>query len=83
MDKPIFLFEYFHSSVSFLKYIDNEEILNFVNEIKMLIKEDRYNNGSYKDLEKDYPDKIKNSEERLLNCIGENDLKILKTEFCF
>ena len=49
----------------------------------MLIKEDRYNNDSFKDFKKDYPDKIKNLNEALLNYIGENDLKILKTEFRF
>ena len=30
---------------------------------------------------KDYPDRIKNLEETLLNYMGENDLKLLKTEF--
>ena len=61
--------------------VDNDEILNFVNEIKILIKEDNYKNDSIKDLKKDYPDKIKYLEETLLNYIGENDLKLLKTEF--
>ena len=38
-------------------------------------------NRFIKDLEKDYPDKINELEEALLNYIGENDLKLLKTEF--
>ena len=54
--------------------VDNDEILNIVNEI---IEEDKTN----KDLRKDYPDKIKNLEEALLNYMGENDLKKLKTGF--
>ena len=61
--------------------VDNEEILNIVNEKKVLIKEDKYKNDSFKDLNKDYPDEIKELEEALLNYMGENDLKILKTEF--
>ena len=61
--------------------VDNDEILNTVNEIKILIKEDMYEIDSIKELKKDYPDKIKNSEESLLNYMGENDLKILKTGF--
>ena len=61
--------------------VDNDEILNFVNEIKLLITEDMYKNDSIKDLMKDYPDKIKQLEEALLDYIGENDPKILKTGF--
>ena len=34
-----------------------------------------------KDLKKDYPNEIKNLEEALLDYMGENDLKILKTGF--
>ena len=61
--------------------VDNDEISNIVNEIKMLIKEDKYKNDSMKDLKKDYPDKINELEEALLDYMGENDLKILKTGF--
>ena len=61
--------------------VDNDEILKIVNEIKMLITEDKYKNDSIKDLRKDYPDKIKELEEAILNYMGETDLKILKTEF--
>ena len=48
---------------------------------KKLIKEDRYDNASIKDLRKDYPDKIKNLEEILLNYIGQNDRKALIRKF--
>ena len=54
--------------------VDNEEILNI---IKIITEEYR----TIKDLKKDYPNEIKNLEEALLNYIGENDLKILKTGF--
>ena len=54
--------------------VDNDEILNIVNEME---EEDR----TVKDLRQDYPDKIKNLEEALLKYMGENDLKVLKTEF--
>ena len=53
--------------------VDNDEILNIFNERE----EDR----TIKDLKKDYPDKIENLEEASLNYLGENDFKILKTEF--
>ena len=61
--------------------VANDEILNIVNEIKMLITEDKYKNDSSKDLKKDYPDKINELEEALLDYMGENDPKILKTGF--
>ena len=61
--------------------VNNDEILNTVNEIKLLITEDKYKNDSIKDLKKDYHDKINELEEALLDYIGENDLKILKMEF--
>ena len=58
--------------------VGNDEILNFVNEIKILINDDKYKKDSIKDLKKDYPNGIKNLEEDLLDYKGENDLKILK-----
>ena len=61
--------------------VDNDEILNNINKIKMLIEEDKYKNDSIKDLKKDYPDENNELEESLLDYMGENDLKILKTEF--
>ena len=54
--------------------VDNDEILNIINEI---IEDDK----TIKDLKKDYPNEIKNLEEALLDYMGENDLKILKTGF--
>ena len=53
---------------------DNDEILNIVNKI---IEDDRTIN----DKKKYYPEEIKNLEEALLDYMGENDLKILKTGF--
>ena len=54
--------------------VDNDYILNIVTDIGEY-------NRTIKDLKKDYPDKINELEEALLNYIGENDLKILKTGF--
>ena len=53
--------------------VDNVEIFDIFNEII----EDK----TIKDLKRDYPDKIENLEEALLNSMGEIDLKILKKEF--
>ena len=61
--------------------VDNDEILDTINEIKILFKEKIYKKDSIKILKKDYPDRIKNLEETLPNYMGENDLKLLKTEF--
>ena len=47
--------------------VDDVEILKNADEIKVLIKEDRYNNDSLKDLRKEYPDKSAKLEETLLN----------------
>ena len=54
--------------------VDNDEILNIINEI---IEDDK----TIKDWKKYYPEEIKNLEEALLDYMGENDLKILKTGF--
>ena len=56
------------------KSVDNDDILNIVNEIKEKDK-------TIEDSKKDYPDKIRNSEEALLKYIEENDPKVLKTGF--
>ena len=53
---------------------DNDEILNIVDKIE---QDDR----TIEDLKKVYPEEIKNLEEALLDYMGENDLKILKTGF--
>ena len=50
--------------------VDTDEILIIGNEIE---------GRTVEDLKKEYPDKI-NKIEALINCIGENDLKILKTK---
>ena len=70
------LVEYSHKTLKNLKeeIVDNDEKLNIVNKI---VEDDR----TTEDLKKDYPDEIKNLEEALLDYIGENDLKILKTGF--
>ena len=54
--------------------VDNEEVLNIINNIT-----EEYR--TIKDLKKDYPNEIKNLEKALLDYMGENDLKILKTAF--
>ena len=56
------------------KIVDNDEILNILNKI---VEDDRTIN----DLKRFYPNENKNLEEGLLNYMGENDLKILKTGF--
>ena len=54
--------------------VDNDEILDIVNKI---VEDDK----TTEDLGKVYPNEIKNLEEALLNYVGENDSKILKTRF--
>ena len=54
--------------------VDNDEILIIVNKI---VEDDK----TIKDLRKDYHEEIKNLEEALLDYMGENDPKILKTGF--
>ena len=65
-----------HKTLKNLKkeIVNNDEILNIVNKI---VEDDR----TIEDLKKDYPNEIKNLEEALLDYMGENDLKILKTGF--
>ena len=59
--------------------VDIDEILKIVIEIK-IIKEDRYND-SITDLKTDHPNEMKKLDEPLLNYMGENDPKLLKTGF--
>ena len=54
--------------------VDNDYILHIVTDIGEY-------NRTIKDLKKDYSDKINELEEALIDCMGENDLKILKTGF--
>ena len=61
--------------------VDNDEIIDSVNEKKILFDGDRYIKDSIKDLKKDYPDEIEKLEETLHIYIEENDLKLIKTEF--
>ena len=61
--------------------VDNNEIMNIVNEKKVLVREDKYKNVSIKGLKKDCADKIIELEEALLDYIGKNDLKTLQTGF--
>ena len=63
------------------EFLDNDDLLNIVYEIKVIIKGDKYKKDSIKDLKKDYTEEIKELEEALLNYKGENDFKLLKTEF--
>ena len=45
--------------------VDSSEILNIVNEIKRLIKEDSYENEPIQDLKKVYPNETEKLEESL------------------
>ena len=59
--------------------IDFDEILNIVNGIKKFSKRTSIKMIVLKIKKKDYPDKIEKLEEAILNYMGENDLKNLKT----
>ena len=59
----------------------DDEMINIVNQTKILIKEDRYNNDSTKKLTKDFPDNVEKLEEASHNYMGEYFLKTLKREF--
>ena len=50
--------------------VDNYEMLNIFNEIKMLVTEDIYKHDSIRDLKKDYPDKINEIEKTLPDHMG-------------
>ena len=69
-------FDYNHKTFKHLKkeIVDNDELLNIITKIGEEGK-------TIDDLKKDYPIGIEKLEEVLLNYIGENDLKLLKTEF--
>ena len=58
----------------------DDKILNIINELENMIDKTK-RNKSISDLKKKYPDKINELEEAFLDYIGENDLKLLKTEF--
>ena len=54
-----------------------DKILNIVHEIETLTSED----NTFQDIKKNFPNEIEKLEETLTNCISENDLEVLKTEF--
>ena len=64
---------------------NNDEILDIVSKIEKNYTEEILNleedDRTIKNLKKYYPEEIENLEEALLNYMGENDLKILKTGF--
>ena len=53
--------------------VDVDEILNIVNEIETIIKEDRYIKDSIKDIKKDFPGEIEKLEEALNIYMSKND----------
>ena len=71
-----------HKTLKNLKkeVIGDDKILNIINELENIIEEKK-RNQSISTLKKRYPDKINELEEAFLDYIGENDPKILKTEF--
>ena len=60
--------------------VGDDKILNNINELEKMIDKNK-RNKSISDSKKKYPDKINKLEEAFLDYIGDNDLKILKTEF--
>ena len=60
--------------------VDIDDIINIVNETKILIKEDKYKNYSIKGLWKVLPEKNIKLEDALPKYTGENDLEISKPE---
>ena len=71
-----------HKTLKNLKkeVVGDDKILNIINELENMIGKTK-RNKSISDLKKKYPDKINELEEAFLDHIGENDPKILKTEF--
>ena len=59
--------------------VDNDEILDIVNKIEENYSEE--DDKNIKNLKKYYPEEVEILEEALLNYMGENDLKLLKTGF--
>ena len=55
--------------------VDKDELLNILNEIRILITKDTYKNDSIKDSKKDYPDEIEKLEEALPRYMGKLNLK--------
>ena len=59
--------------------VGDYNIVNIVDEIEKLLSKGE-NNKTIEKLKKNYPNEIEKLEEALNNYMGENDLKILKTE---
>ena len=62
------------------EFVVDGSLLKSVNEIETLLSRCEMNETN-ENLKNDDPDKIIELEEALLNKMGENDLKIFKTEF--
>ena len=60
--------------------LGDDKILNIVNEKEQILRRNE-NNRSIENSKKKDPEKINELEEALLNYMGENDLKTLKTGF--
>ena len=60
--------------------VGDDNILKIVNEMEKKLSTGE-TNETIENLKKDYPDNVNELEATLLNYMGENDLKILKTEF--
>ena len=61
--------------------VDNDEVLSIVEELNLMIQEDRYKNDSIEDLKKNISEELSKLGEALLNYVSENHLKFLKTKF--
>ena len=62
-------------------FVDNDELLIIVIEMKILYREDRHKNGSIKDIKKTTQKKSWKKEDALLKFRSDIDLRNLKTDF--
>ena len=71
-----------HKTLKDLKkeVIGDDKILNIISELKNMIEKTK-RNQPISALKKRHPDEINELEEAFLNYIGDNDIKILETEF--
>ena len=69
-----------HKSLKKLKkeILRDDNILKIMNEVEKLLGKNE-NNRSIENIKKNYPDKFIELEQALLDYMGENDLKIIKT----
>ena len=71
-----------HKTIAdFKTSVGEDNILNIVEKIESQISRDGYNNKTFEDVGKDFPDEIEKFGETSNNYMSENDPKILKTEF--